>query len=98
VNRRLQSLALFGTHDAANTIIDLRLFYGKSASPAEMLLEMDKMLIYLCRYGRLTPEYVESLDVDHQARLVEVTDEWIAAENGNRKTKDFAHDPGADFR
>lgn len=57
------------------------------------------MLIYLTRYGRLTPEYVEALDLRRFVQLVETTREWIEAENGKRSNapENIFEDPAHDF-
>ena len=41
-------------------------------------------MVFLARYAHLPPSYVEGLDLNDVMRLLRITNEWIAIENGRR--------------
>lgn len=51
-----------------------------SATPAELLHDRELRMLELCRYGRLGPEYVESLPVNRVRYLREVLSELFKGE------------------
>lgn len=67
-------------HNAPSSVVYLQHAFGTNLS--EAVENIDHQMVFLCKYGGLTPDWVERQDLMRLARLEKATMQFIKARMG----------------